>query len=115
MGIQDDRSKLFSSKLYTGPREAFEVEGVKLEVRPPKAKYAFLASKTGKSALDIEELILTCVYHCESQQPFFEKEHLELLKESSAHADGLLNKLTAAIEKVITATTGNPNEAEEGN
>jgi hypothetical protein len=115
MGIQDDRSKLFSSKLYTGPREVIEMEGVKLEVRPPKAKYAFQASKTGKSALDVEELILTCVYHQETQQPFFEKEHLELLKESSAHADGLLNKLTAAIERVISATTSVATEAEEGN
>ena len=115
MGILEDRSKLFASKLYTGPRELIELEGVKLEVRPPKAKYAFIASKTGKSALDVEELILTCVYHAESQQPFFEKEHLELLKESSAHAEGLLNKLTAAIERVISATTAPIVEADEGN
>jgi hypothetical protein len=115
MSIQDDRSKLFSSKLYTGPRELLELEGVKLEVRPPKAKYAFQASKTGKSALDVEELILTCVFHAETQQPFFEKEHLELLKESSAHAEGLLNRLTAAIERVISATTAVATEAEEGN
>jgi hypothetical protein len=115
MGIQDDRSKLFASKLYTGPREFLVVEGVELEVRPPKAKYAFIASKTGKSALDIEELILTCVYHKGEQKPFFEREHLELLKDSSAHSDGLLNQLTAAIEKVIAATTGNPSEADEGN
>jgi hypothetical protein len=115
MGIQDDRSKLFGSKLYTGPREHIELEGVKLEVRPPKAKYAFQASKTGKSALDVEELILTCVYHEETQKPFFEKEHLELLKESSAHADGLLNRLTAAIERVISASVATITEADEGN
>lgn len=115
MGIQDDRSKLFGSKLYTGPREVLDLEGVKLEVRPPKAKYAFLASKTGKSALDVEELILTCVYHQESQQPFFEKEHLELLKESSAHSDGLLNRLTAAIERVISSSVAVPTEEDEKN
>lgn len=115
MGIQDDRSKLFGSKLYTGPREHLELEGVKLEVRPPKAKYAFQASKTGKSALDVEELILTCVYHAETQLPFFEKEHLELLKESSAHADGLLNRLTAAIERVISASVQPIKDEEEGN
>jgi hypothetical protein len=115
MGIQDDRSKLFGSKLYTGPRHPLVLEGVELEIRAPKAKYAFLASKTGRTALDFEELILTCVYHKEEQKPFFEKEHLELLKESSAHADGILNQLTSAIEKVIAEQMAASTEADEKN
>ena len=115
MSIQEDRSKLFGSRTYTGPRVELEIEGIVLEVRAPKAKYAFIASKTGKSALDIEELILTCVYHKGEQKPFFEREHLELLKESSAHANGLLNQLTAAIEKVIAESVKPIEKEDEGN
>lgn len=112
--LQDARSKLFSSKTYRGPHVDVDIEGVVLEVRSPKAKYALDAlKKGGESVFELEELMMTCVYHKETQQPFFDKEHIELLKESSGHADGIVTLISAAIEKVMLTTFVNPIKDED--
>lgn len=101
MTLDEARSAIFASKAYHGPTLDVEIEGIVLEIRAPRAKHS-LATARGKrgAGVPIDDVLLECVYHKESGMPFFTKEHLELLEEASAHADGILEVIGQAVSDV---------------
>lgn len=105
MSLQEDKAKLFQSPTYRGPTKDVDVDGITLEIRAPRVRHTVKnLGGNGKvefsQTADMEELLLDCVYHKASGQPFFEREDLEALAQASGHEGGLLNKIYTAITEL---------------
>lgn len=101
--LNEARSKLFNSKAYKGPTVDVDIEGVLLEVRAPRVRHGMEGLSTGKlkpRSPDIGEIFIDCVYLKETGEPFFTKEYIAQLEECSAHEEGIVNRLSKAIEEV---------------
>ncbi len=110
--IQDAKGRLFSSRSYHGPTVDvhFDDADVVLEVRAPMAKYDLEGA-----ALKFEKLLLECVHLKGTGVPFFTKHDLGALKESAAHPDGIVNRLTKAIQNVYKGVKETTDEEAEKN
>lgn len=108
--LQEDKNKLFNSQSYRGPVKELTIEGVELEVRCPRVRHTIknLSNSSQKIQIqteaDLRQLILDCVYHKASGQPFFDETDLEQLEEASGHEDGILATVSNAIIELTQET-----------
>ena len=104
MNLKEARESLFNGRTYRGPVKHLTIDGVEFEVRAPRAKHSLDAIKSGnvRDGVAYEDLLIECVYYAPTGDPFFTKEHIESLAESSAHKDGILAQLSNAIKELTT-------------